>query len=358
MTISWRRVFSAWAIVGLLSLAACKQSPEPLQLSQQQWAQQLQLPSVQQASQLSLNWSDKVVQHELQWQDSARGREVPALLYLPAETASQKLPLIVFSHGLGGSRDRYAYLGLYWASQGVASLHLQHIGSDRQIWRGSRLTLPFRLMRAAGEEEALARVADVRFGLNQLLASAYGPLFDQDKLMMAGHSYGANTTMLVLGAKAEPHQPDLRDPRFSAGLLISAPPFYNDKPLTKVLAAIAVPTLHITNTMDEIEVPGYHSTPDERIDIYQAMPGPEKVLAVFYGGNHNIFSGRRQRPELALQDKVLKAATQSLSTAFLNKINGLNDRALQQWLQQHQPLLAQFEQHSAAGPTLLAPAMP
>lgn len=332
----------------LLALQACKQSPEPAQLTQQQWAQQLTLASVQQAQTLSLQWPDHVQQHELQWQDKQRNREVPALLYLPAEIPTRAMPLIVFSHGLGGSRDRYAYLGQYWASQGVASLHLQHIGSDRQIWRGSRLTLPFRLMSAAGEEEALARVADVRFALSQLLSSHFAGLFDVSRLVMAGHSYGANTTMLLLGAKAQPHQPDLRDSRFSAGVLISAPPFYNDKPLAQVLAGVSVPTLHITNTMDEIEVPGYHSTPAERIDIYQAMPGPVKVLAVFYGGNHNIFSGRRQRPELALEDKVLKAATQSLSLAFIRQITGKGDFALRQWQQQHRALLARFEQQQGS----------
>ncbi len=328
----------------MLVLQGCKQSPEPGQLSQQQWVQQLTLASVQQAQKLSLQWPDHVQQHELQWLDSSRNREVPALLYLPAQAQLRKMPLIVFSHGLGGARDRYAYLGKYWASQGIASLHLQHIGSDRQIWRGSRLTLPFRLMSAAGEEEALARVADVRFGLSQLLASEFAVLFDLSRLVMAGHSYGANTTMLLLGAKAEPHQPDLTDKRFSAGVLISAPPFYNDKPLAQVLADVVVPTLHITNTMDEIEVPGYHSTPDERIDIYQAISGPEKVLAVFYGGNHNIFSGRRQRPELKVQALVLQAATQSLSGAFIKGIFQQDKKQLRQWQQQHRQLLARFEQ--------------
>ena len=330
----------------ILTLQACQQSPAPGQLTQQQWAQQLSLASVQQAQQLSLQWPDYVQQHELQWLDSSRNREVPALLYLPAELPVKPMPLIVFSHGLGGARDRYAYLGKYWASQGIASLHLQHIGSDRQIWRGSRLTLPFRLMSAAGEEEALARVADVRFGLSQLLASEFAVLFDISQLVMAGHSYGANTTMLLLGARAEPEQADLTDKRFSAGVLISAPPFYNDRPLTEVLAGVAVPTLHITNTMDEIQVPGYHSTPDERIDIYQAIAGPQKVLAVFYGGNHNIFSGRRQKPELALEDKILKAATQSLSLAFIRQVGGQSKSALSQWQQQHQPLLARYEEMS------------
>ena len=337
-------------IAGLLllipMLQACQQSPEPAQLSQQQWAQQLSLASVQQAQQLSLQWPDHVQQHELHWLDSSRNREVPALLYLPVVSADKPMPLVVFSHGLGGSRDRYAYLGKYWASQGIASLHLQHIGSDRQIWRGSRLTLPFRLMSAAGEDEAMARVTDVRFGLSQLLMSEFAVLFDLSRLVMAGHSYGANTTMLILGAKAEPDQPDLTDKRFSAGVLISAPPFYNNKPLAQVLAGVSVPTLHITNTMDEIEVPGYHSTPDERIDIYQAMAGPQKVLAVFYGGNHNIFSGRRQKPELALEDKILKAATQSLSLAFIRQVGGQSKSALSQWQQQHQPLLARYEEMS------------
>jgi hypothetical protein len=76
------------------------------------------------------------------------------------------------------------------------------------------------------------------------------------------------------------------------------------------------------------------------------MAGPQKVLAVFYGGNHNIFSGRRQKPELALEDKILKAATQSLSLAFIRQVGGQSKSALSQWQQQHQPLLARYEDMS------------
>ena len=38
--------------------------------------------------------------------------------------------MIVFSHGLGGTRDGYEYLGRHWASYGYVSVHLQHKGSD------------------------------------------------------------------------------------------------------------------------------------------------------------------------------------------------------------------------------------
>jgi hypothetical protein len=68
------------------------------------------------------------------------------------------------------------------------------------------------------------------------------------------------------------------------------------------------------------------------------------VLAVFHGGNHNIFSGRRQKPELAIQAQVLQAATQSLSASFVTSLFFQDPRALQQWQLQHHSLLARFEQ--------------
>lgn len=328
------------------ALVGCSHQ-QPTDLTTKQWQQQLNLPSVQYATQLNQHLDDFIQSDELEWFDETRQRAVPALYYAPKATEAQPaLPLVVFSHGLGGSRDRYAYLGKYWASQGIASLHVQHVGSDRQIWRGSRLTLPFRLMAAAGDDEALARVADVKFALSTLLESDRGRQIDASQIVMAGHSYGANTSMLLVGAKVQRSEglPALHDPRFRAALLISAPPFYDGQPLAEVLAEVTVPTLHITNTMDEIKVPGYHSAPSDRIDVYQAMGGPYKVLAVFHGGNHNIFSGRRQRPELSVQAQVLQAATQSLSGDFLKALFTQDKSLLQQWQKEHQPLLARFEQ--------------
>ena len=58
------------------------------------------------------------------------------------------MPLVVFSHGIGGSRRGYSYLGQHWASHGVASLHLQHIGSDRNVWFGNPLGMIGRLQAA------------------------------------------------------------------------------------------------------------------------------------------------------------------------------------------------------------------
>ena len=69
------------------------------------------------------------------WLDPARQRQVPARIYLPAAELGP-CPVIVFSHGLGGSRLGYSYLGRHWASHGYATVHVQHRGSDSAVWAG------------------------------------------------------------------------------------------------------------------------------------------------------------------------------------------------------------------------------
>ena len=131
---------------------------------------------------------------DLELFDTARQRPVPVRLYLPQQASAESpVPLVVFSHGLGGSRMGYSYLARHWANAGLASLHPQHVGSDNSVWRGNPLELLQRLQTAAHESEALARVLDLRFALNHVLASDQGQLFNASSIAVAGHSYGANT---------------------------------------------------------------------------------------------------------------------------------------------------------------------
>ena len=65
------------------------------------------------------------------WNDASRQRDIPVRLYWPAGASpNARVALVVFSHGLGGSRNGYSYLGKHWAGLGFASLHVQHAGSD------------------------------------------------------------------------------------------------------------------------------------------------------------------------------------------------------------------------------------
>ena len=65
--------------------------------------------------------------------DTRRARTLPLKLYLPEQRSPRGL--ILFSHGLGGSREGGSVWLQHWASHGFAALALQHPGSDRSILR-------------------------------------------------------------------------------------------------------------------------------------------------------------------------------------------------------------------------------
>ena len=213
---------------------------------------------------------------DLDWADTRRQRPVPVRLYLPQ--AGQAVPLVVFSHGIGGSRRGYSWLGQHFARHGIAGLHLQHVGSDRDLWTGSIFSVIGRLQDAAQDSEAIHRAQDLRFALDTLLTSELAPRVDASRIVAAGHSYGANTTLLASGARVEREGRVvlLRDERVRAAIVISAPPFYGEAEPRKVLQAVTVPSLHITCTEDIIRIPGYYSGPQDRVAVFDATGSTRK----------------------------------------------------------------------------------
>lgn len=279
---------------------------------------------------------------DLDWLDASRQRPVPVRLYWPE--GEQSVALVVFSHGIGGSRRGYRYLGEHFASRGVASLHLQHVGSDRSLWGGNPFSLLGRLQDAAQEREALDRVRDLRFALDQVLAhEVFGARIDRARIAAAGHSYGANTVMLASGAAIvrDGRPVELRDARIRAAVLLSAPPFYGEKDPAPILRPVTLPTLHITATEDTIRIPGFYSPVDDRLAVFEAMGGPLKALAVFEGGSHSIFTNRGASGGAELNARV-KEATRELALAFLQRVFDGSGEALERWPQTYAALLARW----------------
>ncbi len=288
---------------------------------------------------------------DLTWHDAARVRQVPVRLYWPNHTQDRKLPLVVFSHGIGSSLDGYTHLGRYWAAHGIASLHLQHIGSDRRLWRGGVLSVVSQFRQATTETEAIARVQDLRFALDRLLAGSLGPSINHDAIVAAGHSYGANTSLLAAGAAPvrDGRTLDFHDPRIAAAILISAPPFYGEPDQTPILQGITVPTLHITTRADIIRIPGFGSGPDDRIRVFEATGSALKVLAVFRQGSHNVFTDERHFDSVGVSERV-KRDTRTLTLAFRQQILGAEPRALAHWGQGHGDRLARYTVQDDATP--------
>jgi predicted dienelactone hydrolase len=280
---------------------------------------------------------------EFDWHDPLRGRAVPVRLYLPSTEAAARMPLVVFSHGIGGSRRGYSYLGNHFAANGIAALHVQHVGSDRMLWMGNPLGLVGRLRDAAQEREAVDRALDLRFALDRLLASDAGKVIDRDNLVVAGHSYGANTALLAVGARVERdgRVVDHRDARYRAAILISAPPFYGESEPSRILGHVTVPTLHITATEDMIQIPGYYSGAEDRIAVFEAIGSSSKTLAVFSGGSHSIFTDRPGTGGAQLNPQV-KTATRELTLAFIRQVFGDRQDNLRAWSERHRSILALF----------------
>lgn len=281
---------------------------------------------------------------DFDWVDAARDRAVPARLYWPAASARKgPIPLIVFSHGLGGSRTGYSYLGEAWSSRGTASLHIQHVGSDQSLWQGNPILLLDRLDSAADEREAIERTRDLRYGLDRLLDrdSPFHAAIDRKRIVAAGHSFGANTTLIVTGAQVIRDGQFLgyRDPRYSASIVISAPPFYGETDLTAVLGSVDVPTLHVTTTEDTIRLPGRYSPVQDRIDIFSAIPTPRKALVVFQGGSHSVFTDRSLRNGGPL-NPLVKQATAEVGLAFLDLVYQSDPAPLEDWSVTWKPILA------------------
>jgi len=281
---------------------------------------------------------------DLDWADSRRQRPVPVRLYLPQAGAAPRVPVAVFSHGIGGSRRGYSWLGQHLARHGVASLHLQHVGSDRQLWTGgSVFNLVGRLQDAAQDREAIARAQDLRFALDTLLTSELAPRVDAGRIVAAGHSSGANTTLLASGARVEREGRvvELRDERVRAAIVISAPPFYGEPEPRKILQTVTVPSLHVTATEDIIRIPGYYSGADDRVAVFDAVGSPRKWLAMYEGGSHSMFTDRSGTGGTTL-NPLVKEATRTLVLAFLRNVFEGDDSGLRLWPQRHAAILARF----------------
>lgn len=238
---------------------------------------------------------------EYNWHDDARNRDVPVKIYYPA-TNCPPCPVIVFSHGLGGSRDVYSYLGNHWASHGYVSVHPTHHGSDTRS-----LIHPVRPIKnvqevASNPENALNRPKDVSFVIDRLTAistngSPLAGRLNLDRIGVAGHSFGGQTALACAGALLAGEggaAVSLRDSRVKAAIAMSAPAQGGDEAaLRRMYGAIRIPCFHMTGTRDSSPI-GVTKVEDRRIP-FDHIAGVDEYLLTLAGGDHMIFSGRPRR---------------------------------------------------------------
>ncbi len=275
------------------------------------------------------------------WRDTARGRDVPVRIYAPsAETApKEKLAIVLFSHGLGGSRAGGKAWGEHWASHGFVSVHIQHAGSDESIWKSKRAAQAEADLKGAMTINNLSlRVGDVHYVLDELTRRASADAgwpwraLDLSRVGMSGHSFGAQTTLAVSGQQS-PGVGGMAgyDKRITAAIALS-PNARNKRALDKQYGSITMPFMSITGTLDGA-VLGDGTQPSDRELPFRHMAPGNKYLLVMDGGDHMVFGGHSlgaRRAETA-RDREIQIDVKAASVAFW-KAHLLNDTAARTWL--------------------------
>jgi predicted dienelactone hydrolase len=225
--------------------------------------------------------------------DVARGRTLPWRLRLPPTPGPW--PLALFSHGLGGSRSGGAAWGEAWSAAGIASLHLQHPGSDSEVLRGGRA----HMRAAATAEQLIARVVDVRFVLDDVARRAGGgeapwSAMQLEAVGLSGHSFGAHTAQAVAGQRYA-RGGSLADPRPRAFIAFSpSQPARGGLTLQQSFGGITRPFLAVTGSLDGDPFGSFDSG-EPRAAVFDGLPPGQRALLWLDGADHMTFGGGSAR---------------------------------------------------------------
>jgi predicted dienelactone hydrolase len=270
---------------------------------------------------------------EFTLKDVGRSRDIPILVYRPLDSAPT--PVVLFSHGLGGSRHNNSYLGTHWAGVGYVAVFLQHPGSDTSAWQSAPIGQKLNeLKQAASLQNFTARVRDVPAVLDQLEKWNQEPghalhgRMNLKQVGMSGHSFGAVTTQAVSG-QTFPLGADFTDPRIQAAIAFSPSSPRGRLDLSKSFGSVKIPWLLMTGANDVSII--NDTDVESRLAVYPALPPGSKYELLLDGAEHSAFSERSLPGEKGKRNPNHHRAILSLSTAFWDAYLR-NDAAARAWL--------------------------
>ncbi|AMJ67785.1 alpha/beta hydrolase family protein [Hymenobacter sp. PAMC 26628] len=253
---------------------------------------------------------------------AAPGRGEDLQVRVSAPATGRDLPIIVFSHGNGNSLDGYAPLVEFWAAHGFVVMQPTHLDSRMLGLRPEDPRTP-RIWQFRVED--LQRILDHLDLLEAAVPGLAGRL-DRSRIAAVGHSWGAQTVSLLLGARVlEPGGglgADMTDARIQVGVLLSAgggdltPSAAQQYPfMNRSFAQMTTPALVVAGDKDISHLTA--RGPDWFTDPYFLSPAG-KCLVTLFGGEHLLggISGFRVT-ETSDENPARVAAVQQLTGAYL-----------------------------------------
>ncbi len=249
--------------------------------------------------------------------DSKRGdRPVPLKVVFPKEGGP--FPLVVISHGAGGSFDSHIYQAEHLASHGYVIVCVEHIDSNN-------ISMKFFMSKAGGGSTfrdalhhitkdsvaVLERPRDITFAIDTAISwnkshkELAGKIISK-KIAVMGHSFGAYTTLAILGAQPildhlEPRvgsgkglAGDLSDPRVTFGLAMSpqgpGSTFFSRESYKN----IKKPLVCFSGSKDDQKNSDGQFTPAEtRREMFNLLPAGHKYFIWLANADHVSFADNK-----------------------------------------------------------------
>ena len=263
-----------------------------------------------------------VAKSQVSWTASHSALQVEAQVYYPVDP-QEMCPVVIFSHGLGGAPERFAYLGDMWASRGIVSIFLHHRETDESQWRGqiraiSELRELYNRYWSARDRALAIRFAIDRLSSPDSQSASFAPIIDLSRIGASGNDLGALAALLLAGQIPPDSGPSLKDPRITAIAALSPPVFCDAEHADVVYEQITVPCLTIAGTLDN-GIVGSTRAWQRRIP-FDAMVHNDRYHVTLKGGDHLVYGGhlqaRRQKNDPDYQN-VIRAATTLFWSAYL-----------------------------------------
>ncbi len=266
-----------------------------------------------------------------------KNRRVPLKVLFPAEEGN--FPLVVISHGGGGTWDSYIYQARYIASHGYVVICIEHVYSNNirvkyyMSKEGGRMKFGEALHRITKDPKAvLERPKDVGFAIDQAISwnkshKELAGKINTGKIAVMGHSFGAYTTLVVCGARPildylEPKvgpgkglAEDLSDPRVTFGFAMSpqspGTTFFSEDSYKTVKR----PLVCMSGSKDvQKGFDGKLMLPYRRLEVLKLLPAGGKFFLWLRNADHFSFA---DNPKAYLFPSLARADVQRISKAMM-----------------------------------------